>query len=68
MGSKSSLVVNDNDPDFDVLRTGSQVGPFEADGNQDVVGQFTLTVVPEPTSAVLLGISSLALFALRRRR
>ena len=59
---------NDNGPDFDELSIGSNAGPFAADGNQDVVGQFTLPVVPDPTSAVLLGISSLALFALRRRR
>lgn len=57
-----------NDPDFDVMSTGSNPGPFVVDGNQDVVGQFTVNVVPEPTSATLLGLSSLALLGFRRRR
>ena len=43
---------NDNGPDFDELSTGSNAGPFVADGNQDVVGQFTLTVVPKRASAM----------------
>jgi hypothetical protein len=66
--SKFDAAGNHNAPDFDVMRTGSNTGPFVPDGNQDVVGQFTLTVVPEPSSVVLLGMSSLALLALRRRR
>ena len=57
----------DNDPDFDVMKIGTNVGPFIADGNQDVVGQFTLQVVPEPASALLLSICGVALLAFRRR-
>ena len=44
----------------------SQAGPFIPDGEPDVVGQFTLEVVPEPMTLSLLGLGGLAL--IRRRR
>ena len=44
----------------------SAAGPFIPDGEPDVVGQFTLDVVPEPMTLSLLGLGGLAL--IRRRR
>ena len=58
---------NDNAPDFDVMPTGSHAGRFLPDGNQDVVGQYTLNVaIPEPSSLLLLVLGSLTCL-LRRR-
>jgi hypothetical protein len=44
----------------------SSAGPFIPDGEPDVVGQFTLEVIPEPMTLSLLGLGGLAL--IRRRR
>jgi hypothetical protein len=65
--SKNDAAGAPNAPDFDMLSTGSVAGPFVPDGYQDVVGQFTLRVVPEPASALLAGFAVVSLLALRRR-
>lgn len=47
-----------------------EVGEFTAttDGNIDYIGSVELTVVPEPSTALLVGLSAMSALVLRRRK
>lgn len=67
-GEQSSLGIAINDGELDMLRLASNTNTTDW-GSSDVVdvGYLTLSSVPEPSSAALLGLGGLALI-LRRRK